>query len=221
MLSGHGRRWMKQDYEPVSRIVLESALLAKAEGALQTTEHSSRSLLILSRGFFHPEPWSVRNSTVTDERLSGDEVELAAKLLRYKPDIEITPTIAGYFLKSRRIYFGGSLPSPYALETQEKTTSVHHCVIAKSCSSTDSNSVSFHLHQAEFDATEKNSPNRSASATRCCNVSYDNINMRLCGLAPLFQKIRLTLIFQCSQIRACEIWIPFKTSLGLLQCCHN
>ena len=100
MLSGHGRRWMKEDYVPVSRIVLESAIFAKTETTMKTTEHSSRSLLIISRGFFHPEPWSVRNSTVTDEMLSGDVVELAARLLRYKPDIEITPTIAGYFLET-------------------------------------------------------------------------------------------------------------------------
>ena len=98
LLSGHGRKWMVADFIPASRSIVERALITKLESEPSGLETRGESILIISRGLVHPEPWAVRYSTVADATGGADVSKAIAELLRNKPDFFISPAMAGYYL---------------------------------------------------------------------------------------------------------------------------
>lgn len=107
LLSGHGRLWLGDLITPATDESVRRALIQKETGAsvgpqpriIQLRNKTMpREVLIVSRGLTLAEPWAVRYSTFQDASTSGETREMVRSLLRYPPDLFITPTIAVYFL---------------------------------------------------------------------------------------------------------------------------
>lgn len=100
LLSGHGRRWLKEETIPASQAVLQQAIASRAHPPQQSSDRTGHAILIISRGLGNGEPWAIRYSTIADENLTPDSTHLAEELLKHKPDVFITPTIAVYYFES-------------------------------------------------------------------------------------------------------------------------
>jgi len=98
-LSGHGFRWLEDVFQPATPRLVQ--LVLEHKKSLQSSkEHAAESstILIVSRGFAHPQPWAVRYSTINIKNPAIKNP--LADLLSYPPDEFITHVMAVYHVSN-------------------------------------------------------------------------------------------------------------------------
>jgi hypothetical protein len=103
LVSGQGEVWLGDWLKPADFQVLQSLFdRFQTENEGNREKLASSTVLVVSRGLGHGEPWALRDSTFQHlNTLLSERVHFAQLLLEHPPDEFITPTIGVYYVADR------------------------------------------------------------------------------------------------------------------------